>query len=127
MQFEPQVFLEMALFHVTEKYLIFCSLNGNIIVYLQLNIAFRLAKTRGRYGQDITSEDIQTAIKKLKVLGTGFALHGHGKKQVVQSVPGELNMDHTAIFELAQLVRKIVKRYFKSRNNNIFCSIAKVN
>ena len=50
-------------------------------------------------------EDVQTAIKKLKVLGTGFALLGTGKNQMVQSVPGELNLDHTSLLELAQLVR----------------------
>lgn len=64
----------------------------------------RLLNTRGRYGQDITIEDVQTAIKKLKVLGTGFTLLGSGKKQMVQSVPGELNLDHTSLLELAQLV-----------------------
>ena len=79
----------------------------------------RLAKTRGRYGQDIASEDVQTAIKKLKVLGTGFALLGQGKKQIVQSVPGELNMDHTSIFELAQVVSV---RCSYSENSKIRCS-----
>ena len=62
-------------------------------------------KTRGRHGQDISVEDVRTAIKKLKILGTGFALIGSANKQIVQSVPGELNMDHTAILDLAQQVR----------------------
>ena len=72
-------------------------------------------KTRSRYGQEITTEDVQTAIKKLKVLGTGFALLGSGKSQIVQSVPGELNLDHTALMELAQLVRVL--------NSNISCFV----
>nr|CAB3266431.1 vacuolar-sorting protein SNF8-like [Phallusia mammillata] len=76
------------------------SQNGGILTMDELHK--RLMKTRGRYGQDITQEDIRTAIKKLKVLGTGFALLGSASKQIIQSVPGELNMDHTAILDLAQ-------------------------
>jgi len=61
-----------------------------------------LLKTRGKYGQDISVEDIQTAINKLKLLGTGIQIHGTGDHQIVQSVPGELNMDHTAVLDFAQ-------------------------
>ncbi|CAK8692397.1 vacuolar-sorting protein SNF8-like [Clavelina lepadiformis] len=74
--------------------------NGGIMTLKEIHQ--KLIKTRGRYGQDISTEDVQTAIKKLKVLGTGFALIGSKSNQLVQSVPGELNMDHTAIFDLAQ-------------------------
>ena len=74
--------------------------NGGIVKLSDLHQ--KLMKTRGKYGQDISVEDVRTAIKKLKVLGTGFALLGSGSKQIVQSVPGELNMDHTKILELAQ-------------------------
>ena len=43
------------------------------------------------------------AIKKLKALGNGFTLiptpHGH----LVQSVPGELTMDHTTVLQQAEV------------------------
>ncbi|XP_039254064.2 vacuolar-sorting protein SNF8-like [Styela clava] len=74
--------------------------NGGIMTLHELH--HRLLKSRGKYGQDVTQEDIVTAIKKLKAFGSGFAILGHGTKCMVQSVPGELNMDHTAVLESAQ-------------------------
>ena len=44
------------------------------------------------------------AIKKLHVMGSGFQVIPVGKKQLVQSVPGELSMDHTATLQLAQVI-----------------------
>ncbi len=43
------------------------------------------------------------AIKKLRVLGGGFAVIPVGGKRLVQSVPGELNMDHTAVLQKAEV------------------------
>ena len=45
------------------------------------------------------------AIKKLRVLGSGFAVIPVGGRRLVQSVPGELSMDHTAVLQVAE-VRK---------------------
>lgn len=36
-------------------------------------------------------------------MGSGFQVIPVGKKQLVQSVPGELSMDHTAALQLAQV------------------------
>lgn len=74
--------------------------NGGIISIKELRS--RLLKTRGKYGQDISIDDIKTSIKKLKLLGTGFSVYGSGDNLIVQSVPSELNMDHTEILEFAQ-------------------------
>jgi len=74
--------------------------NGGLISIKELHK--RLVKTRGKYGQDISVEDIKTSIKKLKLLGTGMQVHGSGDTAIVQSVPGELNMDHTAVLEYAR-------------------------
>jgi len=41
------------------------------------------------------------AIKKLRILGGGFAVIPVGGRRLVQSVPGELNMDHTAVLQKA--------------------------
>ena len=51
----------------------------------------------------INRNDLLTAIKKLKVLGSGFALIPVGQSYLVQSVPGELTMDHTTVLQQAQV------------------------
>lgn len=50
-------------------------------------------------------DDLARAIKKLKILGAGFAVIPMKGGRLVQSVPGELNMDHTAVLQKAE-VRK---------------------
>ncbi|PFX33221.1 Vacuolar-sorting protein SNF8 [Stylophora pistillata] len=47
-------------------------------------------------------DDLARAIKKLHVMGSGFQIIPVGNKRLVQSVPGELSMDHTAALQLAQ-------------------------
>ncbi len=43
------------------------------------------------------------AIRKLKVLGNGFSVIPMGGRYLVQSVPGELTMDHTTILQNAEV------------------------
>lgn len=45
------------------------------------------------------------AIKKLKVMGNGFGMIPVGGSYLVQSVPAELNMDHTVVLQLAEVRR----------------------
>lgn len=53
--------------------------------------------------QEISSDDIIRAIKKLKVLGNGFSLIPlQSGRYLIQSVPGELSMDQTAILQKAE-------------------------
>ncbi|NWW42065.1 SNF8 protein, partial [Panurus biarmicus] len=47
-------------------------------------------------------DDLLRAIKKLKVLGSGFGIIPVGGTFLVQSVPAELNMDHTVVLQLAE-------------------------
>ncbi|NXN00080.1 SNF8 protein, partial [Sylvia borin] len=47
-------------------------------------------------------DDLLRAIKKLKVLGNGFGIIPVGGTFLVQSVPAELNMDHTVVLQLAE-------------------------
>ena len=49
-------------------------------------------------------DDLARAIKKLHVMGSGFQVIPAGNKRLVQSVPGELSMDHTAALQLAQVI-----------------------
>lgn len=43
------------------------------------------------------------AIKKLKVMGNGFGMIPVSGSYLVQSVPAELNMDHTKVLGLAEV------------------------
>jgi ESCRT-II complex subunit VPS22 len=74
--------------------------NGGLISLEDLKI--RLLKSRGKYGQDVSDDDMLRAIKKLRVLGSGFAVIPVGGRRLVQSVPGELSMDHTTILQSAE-------------------------
>ncbi|XP_013403020.1 vacuolar-sorting protein SNF8 [Lingula anatina] len=62
----------------------------------------KLLSTRGKRKQEISIDDLMRAIKKLKVLGNGFTVIPVGGRYLVQSVPGELSMDHTAVLQLAE-------------------------
>lgn len=50
-------------------------------------------------------DDLVRAIKKLKVMGNGFGMIPVGGSYLVQSVPAELNMDHTVVLQLAEVRR----------------------
>lgn len=63
----------------------------------------RILATSGKTRQDVSEDDMARAIKKLRVLGGGFAVIPVGKTRLVQSVPGELNMDHTTVLQKAEV------------------------
>jgi len=77
-------------------------MNGGVMTLDELRQ--RLAKSRSRSRKELISvDDILRAIDKLKVLGSGFELIAlGGGRYLVQSVPGELNMDHTKVLQLAE-------------------------
>ncbi|NXH41499.1 SNF8 protein, partial [Dicaeum eximium] len=62
----------------------------------------QVLKGRGKLAQDVSQDDLLRAIKKLKVLGSGFGLVPAGGTLLVQSVPAELNMDHSVVLQLAE-------------------------
>ncbi len=49
-------------------------------------------------------DDLMRAIKKLKAMGNGFGMIPVGGSYLVQSVPAELNMDHTVVLQLAEVI-----------------------
>uniref|UniRef100_A0A1B0D2X6 Vacuolar-sorting protein SNF8 n=1 Tax=Phlebotomus papatasi TaxID=29031 RepID=A0A1B0D2X6_PHLPP len=62
----------------------------------------RLNASRGANKQSITKDDILTATKKLKIFGNGFKVLPVGpSKYMIQSVPGELSLDTTAVLNIA--------------------------
>lgn len=78
------------------------SRNGGLIGLEELRR--RLIKARGqrKEHQEITTDDLLRAAKKLKVFGAGFTIIPISKGQyLVQSIPGELSMDHTAVLNAA--------------------------
>ncbi len=66
----------------------------------------RILATSGKTRQDVSEDDMARAIKKLRVLGGGFIIIPVGKSRLVQSVPGELNLDHTAVLQKAEVCRR---------------------
>ncbi|XP_056111473.1 vacuolar-sorting protein SNF8 isoform X2 [Rhinichthys klamathensis goyatoka] len=74
--------------------------NGGLITLEELH--HRVLKGRGKFAQDVSQDDLVRAIKKLKAMGNGFGMIPVGGSYLVQSVPAELNMDHTVVLQLAE-------------------------
>lgn len=75
--------------------------NGGLIGLNELRTRLIKARGQGKQHQEISQDDLLRATKKLRVLGNGFTVVSVGKGQyMVQSVPVELSMDHTALLQL---------------------------
>lgn len=63
----------------------------------------RLAKSRRqKKQQEITTEDVLLATKKLKIFGNSFQVHPLGKNRyIIQSIPGELSLQETKAMTIA--------------------------
>lgn len=73
---------------------------GGLIGLGELRERLIKARGRGKKHQEISENDLLCAVRKLKVLGSGFTAIPVGNGQyMVQSVPGELSMDHTAVLQ----------------------------
>lgn len=76
--------------------------NGGLISLDELRDRLIQARGRRKEHQEITNEDLLASAKKLKILGNGFSVVPIGRgKYLVQSIPGELSMDHTAVLQQA--------------------------
>ncbi|XP_033116490.1 vacuolar-sorting protein SNF8-like [Anneissia japonica] len=77
--------------------------NGGLMTLDELLRKVKATRGKTKQAQDVSLDDLMRAIKKLKILGNGFALHRlHDGRFLVQSVPAELNMDHTSVLDNAQ-------------------------
>lgn len=77
--------------------------NGGLMNLEELVQKVRSTRGRSKQAQDVSLDDVMRAIKKLKCLGNGFVLHRlNDGRYLVQSVPAELNMDHTSVLNIAQ-------------------------
>ncbi|ORY00841.1 winged helix DNA-binding domain-containing protein [Basidiobolus meristosporus CBS 931.73] len=75
-------------------------MNGGLIDLEELQKM--VEQSRGKNSQEITKEDIVRAIKTLSPLGSGFGIIRIGERQMVQSIPRELNKDQSEVLALAQ-------------------------
>lgn len=69
--------------------------NGGLINLEALLATLR--RKRGKDAQAIVTSDVEKAVSKIKVLGSGFKILTIGGAQVVQSVPLELSPDHATL------------------------------
>ncbi|XP_059725204.1 vacuolar-sorting protein SNF8-like isoform X2 [Haemorhous mexicanus] len=74
--------------------------NGGLITLEELQQ--QVLKGRGKFAQDVSADDLLRAIRKLKVLGSGFGTIPVGGTVLVRSVPAELSMDHSVVLQLAE-------------------------
>ncbi|KAJ3658982.1 hypothetical protein Zmor_010692 [Zophobas morio] len=73
---------------------------GGLISLNELRTRLIKARGKGKQHQEITQDDLIRAAQKLKIFGSGFMVVPVGKGQyMVQSIPGELSMDHTAVLQ----------------------------
>ncbi|RTG87677.1 ESCRT-II complex subunit VPS22 [Schistosoma bovis] len=92
-------------YHLGVKIIEVCMANqkhtGGIIPLHEL--VSLLNKNRTRYESEVSADDVKRSIRKLRCLGTGFSLISlSGGRLLVQSVPGEMNMDQTLVLGLAE-------------------------
>ena len=55
-------------------------------------------------GMDVSNDDIFRAVKSLSPLGSGFSIITVGKKDMIRSIPKELNTDQAAVLEAIQVL-----------------------
>ncbi|KAK8257921.1 EAP30/Vps36 family-domain-containing protein [Phyllosticta capitalensis] len=77
--------------------------NGGMIALLE--VRQRVQKGRGiGGGMEVSDDDILRAVKSLEPLGSGFTIMKLGHKQMIRSVPKELNTDQSAVLEAIQVL-----------------------
>lgn len=77
--------------------------NGGMIAVGQ--VRQRVQKGRGiGGGMEVSEDDVLRAVDSLKPLGSGFTVMKLGSKQMIRSVPKELNTDQSIILEAIQLL-----------------------
>lgn len=89
--------------------------NGGLIDIRELGA--RLAAKRGRHAASVSRDDMERAIKKLGVLGSGFKIVPVGARVMVVSVPYELNRDHSTVLSLAESKGYVTKSQLQRANN----------
>lgn len=78
--------------------------NGGLIAIAE--VKDRIMKQDAKIGgaNDVSEDDILRAVEALKPLGSGFAVIELGRRQMIRSVPKELNTDQTTVLEAIQVL-----------------------
>jgi len=77
--------------------------NGGMMAVTE--IAQRVQKGRGiGGGMEVSEDDVLRAVKSLEPLASGFKVLRLGSKQMVRSVPTELNTDQAIVLEAVQVL-----------------------
>lgn len=78
--------------------------NGGLIAAAE--VRERILKREESVGgaSDISEDDILRAVEALKPLGSGFTVLDLGRRQMIRSVPKELNTDQSAVLEAIQVL-----------------------
>ncbi|XP_053633622.1 uncharacterized protein lsn isoform X3 [Cherax quadricarinatus] len=84
--------------------------NGGVI---SLEEALRRLNHRRRQDNQISTDDLVRAVKKLRVLGSGMEVVATGSSQFIYSIPGELSMDHTTLLQHVTLPQWETTRVLK--------------
>ncbi|XP_023018287.1 vacuolar-sorting protein SNF8 [Leptinotarsa decemlineata] len=93
--------------------------NGGLIGLDELRTKLIRARGQSKSHQEITKDDLIRAAGKLKVFGNGFNVIPMGKdKYMVQSVPGELSMDHSTILQQAEKNQACLSVSYLQKNLN---------
>ncbi|KAL8762604.1 MAG: hypothetical protein Q9184_001405 [Pyrenodesmia sp. 2 TL-2023] len=77
--------------------------NGGLIEVEECRERVKKGKGIGG-GMDISDDDILRAVKSLDPLGSGFSVITVGSRQMIRSIPKELNTDQTTVLEVIQVL-----------------------
>jgi len=77
--------------------------NGGLLGVDECKESVKRGKAIGG-GIDVSDDDILRAVKSLKPLGSGFSIVNVGSKQMIRSIPKELNKDQSAVLEAIQVL-----------------------
>lgn len=78
--------------------------NGGMIAVSELRKRIESGRGIVGGGMEVTDDDILRAVESLKPLGSGFAVINLGHKQMIRSVPKELNPDQSTVLEAIQIM-----------------------
>lgn len=73
--------------------------NGGVVAVEEV---LKRLNQRRKHDNQISSDDVVRAVKKLKVLGSGMEITSSGTSQFIHAIPGELSMDHTTLLMQAK-------------------------
>ncbi|KAF2086687.1 EAP30/Vps36 family protein [Saccharata proteae CBS 121410] len=77
--------------------------NGGMIAVGEVKLRVQKGKGIGG-GMEVSDDDVLRAVDSLKPLGSGFTIMKLGHKQMIRSVPKELNTDQSTVLEAIQVL-----------------------